>query len=82
MQFQYRDPDPARWPAGSHEGFVAQEVLSVFPAWVEQGADGFLTVAPQGFEALAVEALRELAAENARLATRLEQLERLQGRGR
>jgi hypothetical protein len=64
VRYAYRDPDPARRPAGEQVGFIAQEVQPLFPNWVATDADGFLTVAPQGFEALAVEALRELAEEN------------------
>ena len=66
VQFRYRNPDAWR-PSGVQTGFVAQEVQKVFPAWVERDAEGFLAVAPRGFEALAVEALRELAEENVAL---------------
>jgi hypothetical protein len=50
---------------GPQVGFIAQEVERVFPDWVSEGADGYKTVGPRGFEALTVEALRELRAESA-----------------
>jgi hypothetical protein len=74
VRYTYRDPDPARRPAGEHAGFIAQEVQRVFPRWVSTDADGYMAVAPQGFEALTVEALRELAEENAVIAAENAQL--------
>ena len=60
VNFEYANPDDAMHPAGVRTGFVAQEVQQVFPNWVKPGVDGYLTVGSQGFEALAVEALRTL----------------------
>jgi hypothetical protein len=65
---------------------IAQEVEKVFPDWVETGPDGMKRLSIRGFEALAVEALRDLRAEKdkqiserdeqiARLAKRLDGLE-------
>lgn len=62
VTFRYTDPSPMR-PAGTHIGFVAQEVQQVFPHWVNTDKDGYLSVGPQGFEALTVDALRELRVE-------------------
>ena len=64
----------------------AQEVEKVFPDWVHQRDDGYKAVTFRGFEALTVEALRELRsekdqqietleAENDELRERLETLE-------
>jgi hypothetical protein len=55
----------AMYLPGPQVGFIAQEVERVFPDWVSEGADGYKTVGPRGFEALTVEALRELRAESA-----------------
>jgi hypothetical protein len=38
----------------------------VFPDWVSTGTDGYKRVTYRGFEALTVESLRELRAENER----------------
>jgi trimeric autotransporter adhesin len=78
VRFRYAEPDPASRPAGEHAGFVAQQVAEVFPHWVGQDADGHLTVGTQGFEALAVEALRELSERNALLQDELDALRRQQ----
>jgi len=42
---------------------IAQEVEEVFPDWVEENRRGHKTVTYRGFEALTVEALRDLRAE-------------------
>ncbi len=63
VSFEYKQPDTGLHPAGRHTGFIAQEVQEVFPDWVGQTTDGYLSVGPQGFEAMTVEALRELRAE-------------------
>lgn len=79
VTFEYANPDAGLHPAGRHTGFIAQEVQQVFPDWVGQTPDGYLSVGPQGFEAMTVEALRELRAEKdaeiADLRARLERLE-------
>jgi len=72
VTFEYHDPDPATRPAGEHLGFVAQQVAEVFPDWVGEDAAGYLTVGSKGFEALTVEALRELRAEKDMAVARLQ----------
>lgn len=90
VTFRYTNPDPAKRPAGTHDGLIAQEVAKVFPQWVNTDSEGYLTVGSQGFEALAVEALRDLRAEkdieikalaleNAELRNRLDQIESVLG---
>ncbi|MFO0859591.1 MAG: tail fiber domain-containing protein [Phycisphaerales bacterium] len=65
----YNDPTAAGAGNGQHTGFVAQEVESIFPEWIGSTASGLKTLNITGFEALAVEALRELRAEkNAELS--------------
>ena len=63
VTFEYSSPDAYLHPAGRHTGFIAQEVQQVFPDWVGSTPDGYLTVGPNGFEAMAVEALRDLRVE-------------------
>lgn len=86
VSFEYIDASGPLFAGGRQTGFIAQEVQSVMPEWVEEGSDGYLSVGVKGFEAMAVEALRELreekdrqiadlAAENAELRARLERLE-------
>src|SRR5262245_9417750 len=80
VTFEYTDP--AR--PGLRRGFVAQEVEEVLPEWVEEGADGFKRLTLSGFEALAVEALREqqreIEAQARELAALRAEIERLDAR--
>ncbi|MGE0481058.1 MAG: tail fiber domain-containing protein [Phycisphaerae bacterium] len=61
--FEYARPDHALQARGEQIGFIAQEVERVFPDWVEVADNGYKFVTVKGFEALTVEALRELRAE-------------------
>jgi hypothetical protein len=51
---------------------IAQEVEVVFPDWVGRGPEGYLYVTYRGFEALAVEALRDLREEKDRDIARIQ----------
>ena len=68
VTFEWKDPEKMGNQAGTQTGFIAQEVETVFPKWVETTPDGFKGLClPVGFSALTVEAIRELAAKNAAL---------------
>ena len=54
-------------------GLVAQQVEQVFPDWIEDGDDGFKRLTVRGFEAVVVEAMRELRDEK---DAQIESLER------
>ena len=65
VNFSYRQDVPkSLTAAGPQIGFIAQEVEQVFPQWIGE-KEGFKTVGIAGFEALTVEALRELRGESA-----------------
>ncbi len=66
VSFEYIDPQTIGELEGERLGMIAQEVELVFPDWVETNDDGFRTVTYRGFEALTVEAFRELREENDR----------------
>lgn len=64
MRFKYREDAPSEYYVpGEHIGFVAQDVEKVFPGWVSRDEAGYRLVGAEGFEALVVEALRELRSE-------------------
>lgn len=70
VSFEYIDPEAIGELAGERIGFLAQEVERVFPDWVGTKDDGMLFLTVRGFEALAVEALRDLATRNRELEER------------
>jgi trimeric autotransporter adhesin len=63
VTFLYNDPEAIHELPGERMGMIAQEVAEVFPDWVSEAGDGYLRLTYRGFEALMVEALRELRAE-------------------
>ncbi len=63
VTFEYIDPQAIHELEGTRIGMIAQEVERVFPDWVGQRNDGYKTVTYRGFEALTVEALRDLREE-------------------
>lgn len=86
VSFRYSDPAAIGELAGPRIGLVAQDVEPVFPDWVSTSPGGYKMLTVRGFEALAVEALRDLRAEkdrqidalrceNAALRARLERIE-------
>ena len=88
--FFYNEPDQPGAAPGKRTGFVAQEVEPVFPEWVGSTTGDMKTLGISGFEALTVEALRDLRnekdaqiaaleKENTDLRARLDALEKLVG---
>jgi hypothetical protein len=72
--FEYIDPAKSMNAPGTRMGFIAQDVQQAIPQWVAPtGADGYLAVTPIGFEALAVEAIRDLKTETDLRLAQLEQ---------
>lgn len=73
--YEWKEPAKHGNLTGPQIGFIGQEVEKVFPQWVDETQDGYKAVAICGFEALAVEALRELRAENQQLMETCRQLQ-------
>jgi hypothetical protein len=63
---------------GPQIGMIAQDVEPHFPQWVGEDNDGYKTLGFTGFEALTVEALRDLRAEKDREIAELEEIVRQQ----
>ncbi|MBY0111374.1 MAG: tail fiber domain-containing protein [Phycisphaerales bacterium] len=61
--YEYNDPEAPGAGRGRRTGFVAQQVEPVFPEWIGSTANGLKTLNITGFEALTVEALRDLRRE-------------------
>jgi len=60
VTFEYTDPASINELPGERLGVIAQEVEQVFPDWVDIRPDGYKAVTFRGFEAMAIEAIREL----------------------
>jgi hypothetical protein len=82
VTFEYKDAKAIGELDGTRTGFIAQDVERVMPDWVWDASDGYKRVTIRGFEAMAVEAIRELdqnndelQAENDDLRDRIERLE-------
>jgi Chaperone of endosialidase len=79
--FEYIDPQQSMAQPGRRMGFIAQDVEQVLPQWVGEDERGYKMVTPTGFEALSVEALRELRAEkDAEIAALQDRLDALTAR--
>ena len=76
VTFEYSNPSAVHELPGEHIGMVAQDVEQVFPSWVDTREDGYKTLTFRGFEAVAVEAVRELDTEVNENSARIEKLER------
>ena len=74
VTFEYSNPSAVGELPGTHIGMVAQDVEQVFPSWVDTGDDGYKRLTFRGFEALAVEAIRELEKQNQELRQQIEAL--------
>lgn len=72
--YEWREPEKQGNETGRQIGFIGQEVEQVFPDWITEGEDGYKLLTIRGFEALAVEAIRELRAENQALKQRYQEL--------
>ena len=76
VEFEWNGNERVRLLPGTQMGMIAQEVETVFPQWVGTDRQGYKDLTFRGFEALTVEAMRELKAENEVLKNRLSDLEK------
>ncbi|HEX2171131.1 MAG TPA: tail fiber domain-containing protein, partial [Dehalococcoidia bacterium] len=63
VTYEWRQPEEQGGLTGPQVGLIAQEVEEIFPEWVDTMPDGQKLLTVRGFEALAIEAFRELRAE-------------------
>jgi hypothetical protein len=63
VSFEYNEPEKLHELPGRRIGMLAQEVERTFPDWVGRSPEGYLHLTYRGFEALTVEALRDLRRE-------------------
>jgi hypothetical protein len=75
VQFEWKEPEKMGNLSGPQTGLIAQEVEKVFPDWVSSDREGYKELTIRGFEALAIEALRELKNEVDDVKKRLDKIE-------
>jgi hypothetical protein len=78
VSFDWKEPgEHGKRGQERQTGFIAQEVERVVPQWVDVDEKGFkrLSIPPAHIDALEVEAIRQLKAENDVLTARLKKLE-------
>jgi hypothetical protein len=73
VTYEWKTPDDHGHPTGMQTGFIAQEVETVFPKWVDEHTDGFkaITLPPMQLAAMQVESIRTLKSENDQLKAQL-----------
>ena len=75
VTFEWKDAEQQGRLTGPQMGLIAQEVAEIFPEWVDPGPDGDMFLTMTGFEAVTVEAVKELKADNDTLRTHCQALE-------
>ncbi len=75
VAFEWKNPASHGDLTGKQMGMIGQEVAKVFPEWVSEDSAGMKLLSIRGFEALTVEAVRELKAENTLLDRKNKELE-------
>ena len=69
--FEWKQPEKYSNMTGQQRGFIAQDVEKVIPQWVHENDEGMKLLACIGFEAMAVEAIRELTERVQKLEAQL-----------
>jgi len=75
VTFEWKEPDEHGGRTGTQRGFIAQDVEKILPEWVGVDAKGFKTLNTTGLEAMLVESIRTVKAENDSLRDRVKVLE-------
>ena len=74
VNYEWKDPASMGNLVGLQMGLIAQEVEPVFPDWISTGRDGYKQLTIRGFEALTIEALREIETDLEELKKRLDKI--------
>jgi hypothetical protein len=75
VEYEWQAPEQQANLTGTQIGLIAQAVESVFPEWVGTDANGFKMLSISGFEALAIESLRELKIAHDQLSHHFQRIE-------
>jgi DNA primase len=75
VSYEWKEPETQGNLTGPQMGLISQEVETVFPAWVEEDANGYKALTVKGFEALSIESFKTLNAKNQALQEQCQTLE-------
>jgi hypothetical protein len=75
IRFEWKEPEKMGDLRGPQMGLVAQDVEKVFPEWVSEDPEGYRELTVRGFEALAVEAIRDLKKQVDDLKEQIDELQ-------
>jgi hypothetical protein len=75
VQFEWKEPARMGNLTGQQMGLIAQEVEEIFPEWVSSDPEGYKELTIRDFEALTIEALRELHTQIEELKKRLDKID-------
>jgi len=64
VTYEWKEPEKMGNLTGTQMGMIAGEVEQVFPEWISTNDEGYKMLGFRGFEAMTVEAIRELKDEN------------------
>jgi hypothetical protein len=82
VQFEWKEPGEMGNLSGRQVGLIAQEVEKAFPEWVSTDPDGYKELTVRGFEALTIEAFRELKNDVETLKKQLDKIATSPQRGK
>jgi endosialidase-like protein len=75
VTYEWKDPQKHGGATSTQTGFIAQEVEKEFPGWVRVDTDGYKMLNTDGVDAMLLEGLRTVKAENDALRDRVKALE-------
>ncbi|MCM8800238.1 MAG: tail fiber domain-containing protein, partial [Candidatus Omnitrophica bacterium] len=75
ITFEWKEPQKHGNLKGRQMGLLADDVEKVFPEWIST-VNGYKAVTYRGFEALVIEAIRQLKEENEILKLKIAELEK------
>jgi hypothetical protein len=74
VTYEWKEPETQGNLMGTQIGLISQSIEAVFPEWVGIDANGYQTLSIFGFEALSIEAIKELNGEKLAVEARLQSL--------
>ena len=77
VNFEWKESEKIADSPGIKMGLIAQEVEDVFPEWVSKNDEGYLYLQITGYEAVVIEAIKELDMMNKELIAKISKMEKI-----